>query len=801
MPAPPEPHPIRMPYLRYLLVFAMTFHLPSDLPAEDRTDPRQADLELLLDRLLPSRSPLTGRMNAVDKTWEEWVERTGELPPDFEAMPSRAHLPDPLIKWEDGTATPIQSPEEWEEQRAWIRAQVEHWIFGQMPPAPDNLRVAFTEEKREGGVTIRDVLLEFGPEHRASLHLQLMIPDGEGPFPVFLTNHSRGRSFWVRTAVSRGYIACFYQATDPNYGLPDDSDAYIDIYPEYDFSALARWAWSASRAVDYLVTRPEVLAGQIGIAGHSRNGKQALLAAAFDDRIGAVVASSGLTGEVHPWRLTSDPYVVESIQLLTGAQPHWFHPRLRFFAGREHKLPVDQNQLMAMIAPRGLMMYSAHSESSANAFVIEQGYRNVREVYRFLEAEENIWLHLRDGEHSTEVADVENFVDFFDAVFGRRHFPKSETWIHGYTFDHWQMLSGIQVNVSEFPLQPAREENAETRARRAREGIDWALGTPPAALFPPLATSLKKDTPPSRNPLELVFGRPQPNSFWTEQLARNGMGLSGIQFGPGLNADVFYPVDAEGNLPEGKLPVVIWLHPYAHAVGWSAKRPWSPRQANYVLDQRPDFRSLIRRGFMVVAFDQIGFGSRAHEGRSFYQRYPEWSLMGKMVADTRSLIDAVSALEEADASQIHLLGYALGGKVGLFTTALDERIAGVVALSGIYPLRAGDAGGANEGVLHYSHMHGLLPKLGFFHGEEARIPFDYDDILALAAPARMLIVAPELDRFNPVDEVRLLVEEGRKAYEAHGTPEALDLWTPRDFNRFPRRLQEEVFDYLEGALR
>ena len=70
--------------------------------------------------------------------------------------------------------------------------------------------------------------------------------------------------------------------------------------------------------------------------------------------------------------------------MLTGGQPHWFHPRLRFFAGREDKLPVDQNMLMAAIAPRGLMMYAGYAESAGNPLGFEQAYRSVRSVYRFL---------------------------------------------------------------------------------------------------------------------------------------------------------------------------------------------------------------------------------------------------------------------------------------------------------------------------------------------------------------------------------------------------------------------------------
>ncbi len=185
---------------------------------------------------------------------------------------------------------------------------------------------------------------------------------------------------------------------------------------------------------------------KIGLTGHSRNGKQALVAAGFDERIGAVALSSGNTGEVDPWRYTTDMFVNESIELLTGAQPHWFHPRLRFFAGREDKLPVDQNLLMAAIAPRGLMMFAGYAESAGNPFGFEQAYRSVLSAYRFLGHEENLWLHLRDGEHEFGAERIEEIVDFFDAVFGRNNFPKRETWILGYTFEGWQKASGEKID-------------------------------------------------------------------------------------------------------------------------------------------------------------------------------------------------------------------------------------------------------------------------------------------------------------------------------------------------------------------
>lgn len=313
--------------MRIRLSFLIVALLCGAAAAQNQTQSRQQVLKELQQILLPSRTPPTGRINAIDKTWEDWVKRTGELPPDFDSMPSLAELPDPLMLNEDGRRVPVTTAEQWLRKKQWIRGQVEHWMFGTMPPRPDNLRSRVTDERREGTSTVRDVMLEFGPGHRGKLRLQLIIPEGKGPFPVFLTNHARNKP-WLYTAVNRGYVACVYYATDPRYENGDDSDAFIELYPEYDFSCLARWAWSASRAVDYLERLPEVDRHQIGLTGHSRNGKQALLAAAFDERIGAVIPSSGNTGEIIPWRFNTNPYAVESLELLTGAQSHWFHPRL-----------------------------------------------------------------------------------------------------------------------------------------------------------------------------------------------------------------------------------------------------------------------------------------------------------------------------------------------------------------------------------------------------------------------------------------------------------------------------------------
>ena len=118
---------------RWLTVFALAgATLSAQQPAVDAR--RRATLDELLRILAPSRTPANGRINAYDKTWEGWIARTGELPPDFDAMPSMPELPDPLLMRENGGATPVTTPAQWTRQKQLLRDQVQHWIFGTMPP-------------------------------------------------------------------------------------------------------------------------------------------------------------------------------------------------------------------------------------------------------------------------------------------------------------------------------------------------------------------------------------------------------------------------------------------------------------------------------------------------------------------------------------------------------------------------------------------------------------------------------------------------------------------------------------------
>lgn len=726
-----------------------------------------------------------------DRTWQEWQERTGELPPDFASIPSRPEIPDPLVMLDSPRGARITTPAQWKRQRTLIQAEFERWIFGRMPPGPTNMRAVVTGTRREGNVEIRDVRLEFGPNHEATLRLQLMIPPGPGPFPVFLTNHPRLRP-WVNIALRRGYVACFYYAGDSSYVGRDDANPWVHIYPEYDFTLLGRWAWAAMRAVDYLQTVPFIDPRQIASGGHSRNSKSALISAAFDERVGAVAASRGNAGDSMPLRYNTFPFLAETLEELTDLFPTFLHPRARFFVGREDKLPVDINLLHAMVAPRGLLLSHAYTEHQANAFAIEQSYRSAKTVYQFLGQPRNISLYQQPGEHPASAEDIEVCFDFFDTVFGRAKHPVHEDFVHGYTFARWRRLSGTSINPLTFPerrmgdflvQQGGGPVTAGTwPAARARilERLQWALGQePPGLKFPNLAQA----GTPSWMTSEGFLGQVVPRQV-------QGLAADDLAFGDNLKGELYPPTPEPATGSPGaapvtraaeKWPVVIWLHPESYGTGYARYAYWAP---------------LLRHGMAVFAFDQIGFGSRSDQALNFYERYPHWSLMGKMVADTRAAIDAVSALTKADSSRIYIAGLGMGAQVGLLTAAMDDRIAGIATITGLGSLRSAEAAANTEGIRRYSHLHGLMPKLGFFVGHERRVPIDFDEVLAAIAPRPVLAVAPTMDRYYPVTDVRQMAASLESLYRLLGGEGRLEVVTPKEFSRFPNEIQKLAYDWL-----
>src|SRR5699024_8226200 len=159
----------------------------------------------------------------------------------------------PLVIDEGSRNIPVQTPEQWEEKKTWMREQLQYYITGTFPPPPDHLKAEIISEKMDGKVKLVRVELTFGPEQEAKLHLELMSMPGEEPFQAFMTQWKH--RVWEKIAVRRGYIGCGDAGADSK----GDTEDYGRISAgKYDFTRLMRRDYGSFRAIAYLYTLAEV---------------------------------------------------------------------------------------------------------------------------------------------------------------------------------------------------------------------------------------------------------------------------------------------------------------------------------------------------------------------------------------------------------------------------------------------------------------------------------------------------------------------------------------------------------------
>jgi hypothetical protein len=127
-----------------------------------------------------------------------------------------------------------------------------------------------------------------------------------------------------------------------NKGLPRKLD---------DWGTLRAWAWGASRALDYFETDKSVDAKKVGIEGHSRFGKTALVAMAYDPRFAIAYISSSGTGGAKLYR----HILGETTEnLAASGEYHWMAGNFIKYGGplTTGDLPIDSHELIALCAPR-----------------------------------------------------------------------------------------------------------------------------------------------------------------------------------------------------------------------------------------------------------------------------------------------------------------------------------------------------------------------------------------------------------------------------------------------------------------
>ena len=282
----------------------------------------------------------------------------------------------------------VKTVDEWETVR---RPEILKWfetsMHGVRPvgrPKDLKFECVSPDKTMMGGEAVRkQVRISYrGPFGVGSFDVLAFVPVAgrSSPVPVFMLicNDSLSANMdpdrKVRTnflpaeeIVRRGYAVAVFNHADV---APDDRSPALTggVYRAFgplprttkSWGAISAWAWGASRVLDWIESEPMMDAKRVAVVGHSRCGKTALYAAATDVRFAmACVNDSGCCGA----KLNHAQIAMsENIENDNVVNPHWFCLDYRRWDGLDHKVPYDQHQLAACIAPRLLAIASASED-------------------------------------------------------------------------------------------------------------------------------------------------------------------------------------------------------------------------------------------------------------------------------------------------------------------------------------------------------------------------------------------------------------------------------------------------------
>lgn len=359
-------------------------------------------------------------------------------------------------------------------------------VYGIDPGTKVRTKFDIIEERTDalgGKATRRQVRMTFsanGIMRRATM--LIYIPNGvPKPVPVFTGLNFNGNytttpdpavlltDGWMRVPAEtnradeslRGTSASrwpYEMAVDRGYAVATIcyGEFYPDFYPEqkeevdpqdlsvlpmlYDGSAIpdeermqaiGAWAWGLSRAMDYFERAKDLDASRVAVLGHSRLGKAALWAGVSDPRFAIVISNDSGCGGAAPSRCKTG----ETLERINTRFPHWFAKNYRKYNANEFALSVDQNLLIAAVAPRPVYVASASDDAWAHPegeFTSASLAGGVYRLYGKIPLQDygkgfpvantslpggDVGYHLREGKHDITVYDWEQYLKFADKYF------------------------------------------------------------------------------------------------------------------------------------------------------------------------------------------------------------------------------------------------------------------------------------------------------------------------------------------------------------------------------------------------
>jgi hypothetical protein len=304
---------------------------------------------------------------------------------------------------------PVTRPVEWPGQRASILNAMQE-VMGPLPGPEKRVPLATAVAQSEDlpGLTRKKITYASEAGHRVPAYL--LIPDGlKQPAPALLALHG--------TSGGRGRIAGVGPDYPP-YALEPVRRGYVTIAPDYATlgdnlvdpiqmgyaSGTMKGIWDHARAVDLLQSLPEVDGDRIGTIGLSLGGHNALFVAAFDDRLKAVVTSSGF-----------DSFFDYMGGDLAGWCQDRYMPRIRTVYGSDpSQLPFDFPDVLRAIAPRPLFVHAPLGDTNFQVDSVRRCVRAARPAWTLFGAGERLVAVCPEGKHGFPAEAREQAYAFLD---------------------------------------------------------------------------------------------------------------------------------------------------------------------------------------------------------------------------------------------------------------------------------------------------------------------------------------------------------------------------------------------------
>ncbi|TWT54859.1 Endo-1,4-beta-xylanase A precursor [Rubripirellula amarantea] len=397
--------------------------------------------------------------------------------PEIAELPTVRALPDPF-EWSDrrGRSTSFS---DWSRRRSEIQSEIEHFEIGNKPPRPQLISASYADgllkvEVTENGQTL-------------SLTAKIELPDGEGPFPAVI-GIGQGSGSLPRDILASRNIAtiAFNFSQVMSHTQLRGNEPINRLYPDQvSMGAYCAWPWGISRIIDGLELVKDDLPidlQHLAVTGCSFAGKMALFAGALDERIALTIAQESGGGGAAAWRVSE---TLGNVETLGKTNHAWFLEDMFQFAGAVEKLPYDHHELMALVAPRALLVLG---NPDYEWLADESGYvscRAAHEVWKAFGIADRFGFSIVAGHPHCQLPneqrpEVEAFVDKF--LLGKANVNTSIT---KHPFDHVEhelWYDGWTTGTSSFPT--ADSKNLETlnfEVESTAYGSDWQVISDPEA--------------------------------------------------------------------------------------------------------------------------------------------------------------------------------------------------------------------------------------------------------------------------------------------------------------------------------